>query len=50
MYVQRQIYSVMHCSMDTINTMVLLLQQQRNVIDNGLYALTFIVYLHENNK
>ena len=50
MYVQRQICSIMHCSMDTINAMVLLFQQQRNAIDCGLYALTFIVYLHKNNK
>ena len=46
----RQIYSIMHCSMNTIEATVLPLQQQTNGIDCGLYALAFIVYLLENSK
>ena len=49
-HVQRQICSIMHCSMDTIKAMVLRLQQQTNGIDCGLYVLAFIVYLLENDK
>ena len=49
-HVQRQICSIMHCSMNTIKATVLPLQQQTNGIDCGLYALAFIVYLLENNK
>ena len=49
-HVQRQICSIMHCSMDTIKATVLPLQQQISRIDCGLYALAFIVYLLENNK
>ena len=48
--VQRQICSIMHCSMDTIKATVLPLQQQTNGIDCGLYTLAFIVHLLENNK
>ena len=49
-HVQRQICSIMHCSMDTIKATALPLQEQINDIDCGLYALAFIVYLLENNK
>ena len=49
-HVQRQICSIMYCSMDTIKATVLPLQQQTNGIDCVLYALAFIVYLLENNK
>ena len=49
-HVQRQICSIMHCSMDTIKAKVLPLQQQANSIDCGLHALAVIVYLLENNK
>ena len=49
-YVQRQICSITHSSMDTSKATVLPLEQQKNDIDCGLYALVFIVYLLENNK
>ena len=49
-HVQRQICSIMHCSMHTIKAMVLRLQQQTNGIDCDLCALAFIVYLLENDK
>ena len=41
----------MHCSMDTIKATVLPLQQETNgIIDCGLYAITFIVYLLQNDE
>ena len=49
-HVERQICSIMHCSMDTIKATVLPLLQQTNGIDCGLYAIAFIVYLFENDE